>query len=129
MKTDLVVLALLGEHSVVGSVLSQQADQELVGRLVTGVLQLAPDETAFSDLEQPVAGRGGQPGREGVVVHPQSGIEKLVVVGHGTEGYPSHSGHEQSEFGSLGSASLGSHLHGLKDPNVTTVDRAWPATR
>src|SRR3954451_19469257 len=43
-----------------------------------------------------------------MVVHPQGGIEKALVVGHETEGYASRSGHEQPEFGPLGSAYVGS---------------------
>ena len=48
---------LFGEHGVSGPVLSQQGHQELVGGPVTGILQLAADQTALSYLEQPLAGR------------------------------------------------------------------------
>jgi hypothetical protein len=57
-----------------------------------------------------------------MVVHPQGGIEKVLVVGHVTEGYWSGRGHEQSAFGSFGSASFGLQWQGLKDPKSTTVD-------
>ena len=67
-EAHLVVLALLGQHRVVGAVLGQQPHQQLVGGGVAGVLELAPLEPLAADLEQPASGLLGQPGREHVVV-------------------------------------------------------------
>jgi hypothetical protein len=62
-------------------VLSQQCHQQVVGSLVTGVLELAADEPALSHLEQPLTGCRCQPRRQSMVV----GCERAIVVGHGTE--------------------------------------------
>ena len=68
-QAGLVVLALLAEHRIAGTVLREQAHQQLVGGAVAGILQLAALQALAADLEQPVTGRVGQPGCERVVVH------------------------------------------------------------
>ena len=68
LEPSAVVLALLAEHHVVGTDLAQQAHQELVRRLVTGVLERATFESLLAHAQQQVAGLRRGPGGHLVVI-------------------------------------------------------------
>ena len=70
-----VVLALLAEHDVSGPDVGQQPHQQLVGGWSPASLSARPPDPA-ADLQEQVAGLGGGPGRDGVVV----GIGREQVV-------------------------------------------------
>ena len=63
-----VVLALLAEHHVVGPDLPEEAHQQVVGGLVSGILQGPALQSLFAHLQQQVPGLGGGPGGHRVVV-------------------------------------------------------------
>ena len=82
LQAPAVVLALLAEDHVVGAHLGEQPHQQLVGGLVTGVLQGPALEPLLAHLEQQVAGLGGGPGGHLVVVGVGGDRRAGVVVGH-----------------------------------------------
>ncbi len=77
-------LALLGHHRVARTVLGAERHQQVVRRLVPGVLELPALEPLAADLGQQLAGDGGRPGGEDVVVGGcRSGRDgKACGVGH-----------------------------------------------
>jgi len=66
-------------------VLVEETRQELLGRRVTGVLELAALEALATHLEQQLAGDGGGPGGEAVVV----GQDVVGRDGGGSHGFTS----------------------------------------
>ena len=83
-QPGLVVLALLGKDCVTRTMLGDQPHQQVVGRAVSGVLELLALETLGADLEQALTGDGGGPGCEDMVVGGGlGGRSPWVGIGHG----------------------------------------------
>jgi hypothetical protein len=81
---------LLAEHGVVGPVLGEDLHQQLVRGQVARVLELLALQPAAADLQQQVAGDGGRPRGEEVVVAERlggrrTGVEARIRCSHGRQ--------------------------------------------